>query len=191
MKKREFLVIGAVAVAAPVLMAGCTTTGGAAGDPAEQRRAIDAETDAALTRLYREAPGSKELIDRSQGVLVLPRVVSGGFIFGAAGGSGALRVGGKTASYWRMAEGQVGLLAGAQSQAMFVVFMTQQALSNFTKGSGWTAGVDGNITLINVGANANLTTQTAQQPIVGFVLTNAGLMGGLSFQGTRFTRLAI
>ncbi len=191
MKKRDFLVIGAAAVAAPVLMAGCTTTGGASGDPAEQRRVIDAEVDAALTRLFREAPGSKELIDRSQGVLVLPRVVSGGFIFGAAGGRGALRVGGKSASYWSMAEGQVGLLAGAQSQAMFVVFMTPAALAGFTKGSGWTAGVDGNITLITVGANANLTTQTAQQPIVGFVLTNSGLMAGISFQGSRFSRMAI
>lgn len=191
MNKREFLVIGAAAVAAPVLMAGCTTTAGTSGDPAEQRRVIDAEVDAALTRLYQEVRSSKELIDRSQGVLVLPRVVSGGFIFGAAGGSGALRVAGKTASYWRMAEGQVGLLAGAQSQALFVVFMTPQALAGFTKGSGWTAGVDGNITLINVGANASLTTQTAQQPIVGFVLTNSGLMAGISFQGTRFTRLPL
>lgn len=191
MKKRQFLVIGAAATTAPLWLAGCTTTSGASGDPAEQRRSIDASTDAALSRLYREVPSSKELIDRAAGVLVLPNVVSGGFIFGAAGGNGALRVAGKSASYWRMAEGQLGLLAGAQSQAMFVVFMTQQALTGFTKGSGWTAGVDGNVTMINVGANANLTTQTAQQSIVGFVLTNAGLMAGINFQGTRFTRLAI
>lgn len=191
MKKREFLVVGAAAASAPLWLAGCTTTGGSSGDPVEQRRAIDASADAALARLHQEVRDSKALIDRAQGVLVLPNVVSGGFIFGAAGGNGALRVAGKTASYWRMAEGQIGLLAGAQSQAIFVVFMTPQALAGFTKGSGWTAGVDGNITLINVGANANITTQTAQQPIVGFVLTNAGLMASLSFQGTRFTRLAI
>jgi len=191
MNKRQFLVIGAAATAAPLLIAGCTTTGGATGDPAEQRRSIDAASDAALSRLYQEVTGSKDLIGRAQGVLVLPNVVSGGFIFGAAGGNGALRVAGKTASYWRMAEGQVGLLAGAQSQAMFIVFMTPQALAGFTQGSGWTAGVDGTITVVNVGATANLTTQTAQQPIVGFVLTNAGLMAGISFQGTRFTRLPL
>ena len=191
MKKRQFLAISAAAASAPLWVAGCTTTGGAQGDPADQRRSIDAEVDSALSRLFQEVRGSKELVDRAQGVLVLPRVVSGGFIFGAAGGNGALRTQGKTASYWRMAEGQLGLLAGAQSQAMFILFMTPQALSSFTKGSGWTAGVDGNITLVNVGANASLTTQTAQQPIVGFVLTNSGLMAGISFQGTRFTRLPL
>ena len=115
--------------------------------------------------------------------------MSGGFIVGASHGQGALRKGGTTTSFYSMTEGSVGLLAGVQSQAVFVLFMTQQALDSFERSSGWTAGVDGSITLISVGANASVTTQTVQQPIVGFVLSNAGLMANLSLNGNRFTRL--
>jgi lipid-binding SYLF domain-containing protein len=47
------------------------------------------------------------------------------------------------------------------------------------------------VTLITVGADARVTTQTAQQPVVGFVLTNGGLMGSLSLNGNRITPLDI
>jgi len=47
------------------------------------------------------------------------------------------------------------------------------------------------VSMINVGANAQITTQTARQEIIGFVMTNAGLMGNLSLNGNRITRLAI
>jgi lipid-binding SYLF domain-containing protein len=188
MDKRNFLLIGAASAALP-LLAACTTTSGGSSDPVERRRAINASVDDALARLYREVNGSRELIASAKGVLVFPSVVSGGFIVGASHGQGALRKGGTTASFYSTTEGSVGLLAGVQSQAVFVLFMTQQALDSFERSSGWTAGVDGSITLISVGANASVTTQTVQQPIVGFVLSNAGLMANLSLNGNRFTRL--
>jgi lipid-binding SYLF domain-containing protein len=170
---------------------GCTTTSGASGDPAEQRRALDASADSALSRLYAQHRGSKELINSARGVLVFPSVVSAGFIVGAASGQGVLRKGGKSAGYFRMTEGSVGLLAGAQSQAVFILFMTDGALSRFEGSSGWTAGVDASVTMISVGANAEVTTQTAQQEIIGFVMTNAGLMGSVSLNGARITRLSL
>jgi hypothetical protein len=42
--------------------------------------------------------------------------------------------------------------------------------------------------LLTVGADARVTTQKAQ-PVVGFVLTNSGLMGKLSLDGSRITPL--
>ena len=191
MDKRQFLIVGASIAGLTLFNAACTTTTGGSGDPAEQRRAIDAAADSSLSRLYEQVRDSRELVSRAQGVLILPAVVSGGFIVGGAGGRGVLRKGGKSVSYWRMAEGSVGLLAGAQSQAVFILFMTPDALARFEGSSGWTAGVDGSIALATVGADARITTQTAQQPIVGFVLTNAGLMANLSLSGSRFTRLDI
>ena len=192
MDKRRFLTAGASIAALTVVTAACTTTGGDSAAPAaDQRQAIDAGADSALSRLYQQARDSQELVSRAQGVLIFPAVVSAGFIVGGGGGRGVLRKGGKSVSYWRMTEGSVGLLAGAQSQAVFVLFMTSDALKRFEDSKGWTAGVDGSISLITVGADARITTQTAQQPIVGFVLTNAGLMASLSLNGNRFTRLEI
>jgi lipid-binding SYLF domain-containing protein len=34
-----------------------------------------------------------------------------------------------------------------------------------------------------------VTTATAQQPVVGYVLSNRGLMAGITLDGTRITRL--
>ena len=142
-----------------------------------------------LSRLYREAPGSQQLVASSKGILVFPTFVSAGFIVGGASGQGVLRQAGKSIGYFRMTEGSVGLLAGAQSQAVFILFMTDETLKNFRASSGWTAGVDGSVALINVGATGQVTTQTAQQPIIGYVLTNSGLMASLSLNGSRITPL--
>lgn len=194
MRKREFLVIGAAAAALPFWLAGCRTTSQTPSpttDPVELRRAIDTESDAALQRLYKEVAGSREVIQSAQGVLVLPNVVKGGLIFGGAGGNGVLRVADKSASYWRMSEAQIGLLGGAQSQSIFIVFLTPQALEGFTKGSGWTGGADATVAVSSVGRNSAIKAPTAHQPIAAYVLSNGGLMAGLSFQGTKFTRLEL
>ena len=191
MNKRNFLVAGASMAAVAILATGCSTTSGASGDPAAQRQSIDSGVDSALSRLFQESAGSKELVGRARGVLVFPSFVSAGFIVGGATGTGAMRKGGKTTGYFRMSEGSVGFLAGAQSQAVFVLFMTQEALSRFEASNGWTAGVDGTITVANVGASADVSTLTGQQPIIGFVLTNGGLMGSVSMNGSRITPLDI
>ena len=181
--------IAAAATTSPLWLAGCATP---RGDPAELRQSVDMAADAALARLYHDVSGSRELIQSAQGVLVLPDVASGGLIFGAASGNGVLRVADKSASYWRMSEAQIGLLGGSQSQSIFIVFLTPGALAGFTKGSGWTAGFDGTVAVSNVGKNTAIKAPTQQQPIAAYVLTNAGsLMAGVSFQGTKFTRLAV
>lgn len=189
MNKRHFITTTASLAAIGLLGAGCTTTGGASGDPAARRQAIDSAADSALSRLYKEAAGSQEMVAAAQGVLVFPTFVSAGFIVGGAHGQGVLRQGGKSTGFFRMTEASVGLLAGAQSQAVFILFMTSDTLSRFQASRGWTAGVDGSIALVTLGANARVTTQTAQQPIVGFVLTNAGLMGNVSLNGNRIAPL--
>ena len=187
--KRNFIATGASLAALAVLGAGCTTTSGAAGDPAAPRQAIDTAADSALSRLYREAPGSQQLVASAKGMLVFPSFVSAGLIVGGASGQGVLRQGGKSTGYFRMTEGSVGLLAGAQSQAVFILFLTDETLRSFQASRGWTAGVDGSVALLNVGATGQVTTQTAQQPIVGYVLTNSGLMASLSLNGSRITPL--
>jgi hypothetical protein len=45
------------------------------------------------------------------------------------------------------------------------------------------------ISMLSVGASAQVTTATAQQPVIGYVLSNRGLMAGITLDGTRITRL--
>jgi lipid-binding SYLF domain-containing protein len=190
-QRRDVLIAGAGLAVLTVAAAGCTTTSGASGDPAAQRQAIDSNADSALSRLYAQQPGTKELVASARGVLVFPTFVQAGFIFGGGSGQGVLRRGGKSVSYHRMTEASAGLLAGAQSQAVFILFMTDEALRRFEASSGWTVGADASVSMINVGANASVSTTTGQQQVIGFVMTNAGLMGNLSLNGNRVTRLSI
>ena len=189
--QRRTMVIAGAGMAI-LTVAGCTTTSSSASaNPADQRKALDAAADSALSRLYTQQPGSRELIASARSYLVFPSQVSAGFLIGGGSGQGVLRTGGKTAGYYRMTEASVGLLAGAQSQAVFILFMTEDAFKRFEASSGWTVGTDANVSMINVGANATLNTTTTRQDVIGFVMTNGGLMGNLSLNGNRVTRLSL
>ncbi|MEO9102577.1 MAG: YSC84-related protein [Burkholderiales bacterium] len=187
MFKRKFLL--AAGCAALLLGACTTTTNSASGSPAAQRQSIDAAVNNAMSKLYAQVPEARTLVGQSKGVLVFPTVVSAGFVVGGSYGQGALRQGSSTTGYYSTAAGSVGLLAGADSKAVYVLFMTQEALDKFKASKGWTAGADANVSVINVGANAMIDTQTMRQPVVGFVLTNGGLMANLSLDGTKVTKL--
>lgn len=186
MNKRVFI---ASLAAVAVLASGCTTTGPGTGDPAARRQAIDAGVDSALSTLYQQVPQSRELVGSAAGMLVFPNVMEAGFMVAASRGNGALRVGGRTVSYHATTSGSFGLQAGAQSTSVFLLFMTQDALQRFQNSNGWTIGADASVTLLTVGATAEMTTATAQQPVIGYVLSNRGLMAGLSLNGTRITGL--
>jgi lipid-binding SYLF domain-containing protein len=186
MNKRIFIASLAAMV---VFASGCTTTGTGTGDPAARRKAIDASVDSSLSMLYQQVQGSQDLVGRAAGVLVFPNVMEAGFVVGASRGQGALRVGGKTVSYHATTSGSFGLQAGAQSTAVILLFMTQDALQRFQNSRGWTVGADASVTLMTVGATAQVTTATAQQPVIGYVLSNRGLMAGVTLDGARITRL--
>jgi len=186
-EKKVFLT-AAAALAILVVAAGCTTTSGSAG-PDQRRAAIDAGVDDALASLIREVPGAEAMVEGASGVLVFPDILEAGFMIAAARGSGALRVDGATRSYHAKTRGSFGIQAGARSTAMFLLFMTDEALARFENSAGWTVGADASVTLLTAGASAQLSTRTAQQPVIGFVLANRGLMGGISLDGARITDL--
>ena len=172
-------------------LAACTTTGSGDKSPEAQRKEIDAGVDGALARLYEQHPDAKQLVSRAAGVLVFPRVISASFGIGGEHGDGALRVGGRTVGYYSTTAGSIGFQAGAQSKAIILLFMTAEALKKFRDTDGWTAGADATVAVADIGATGKIDTQTAQQPVIGFVMTNAGLAAGVSLQGAKVSRLAI
>ncbi|MBI0331666.1 BPSL1445 family SYLF domain-containing lipoprotein [Burkholderia plantarii] len=187
MKAAAALVVGSVA------LAGCTTTPPnekqTAAENSSKRQAINSSVDATLSRLYSTVPGSRELVAKSRGVLVFPSVLQAGFILGAQTGNGALRVGGSTVGYYNTSSLSLGLQAGAQSKAVIFLFMTQEALDKFRSTDGWSAGADASVAVVKIGANGAVDSNTVQSPIEAIVLTNAGLMGDLSVNGTKVTRI--
>lgn len=200
MKRRTFLsaggagLIGLSGVTLGALSLGaCSVTGpkDKSTDNASKRREIDAGVDETLNRLYSTANGSRDMANKASGILVFPKLYSAGFIVGGEFGDGALRSHGSTQGYYRSISGSIGWQAGAQSKAFVIMFMTPDSYQKFVNSSGWTAGADASVAIATVGANGLVDTNTARQPIVGFVMTNAGLFGGAKLDGTKISKLNI
>ena len=152
-------------------------------------REVDMSVDVALERFYKEVKGAGEFTKSAKGMLVLPNVIKGGFVFGAEYGEGALRIDGKNVDYYSIAAGSFGLQIGAEKKDIVIIFMTDESLKGFRARSGWETGVDGNIALIEVGAGGRLDTTTLKEPIVAFVFGVKGLMADVSLKGSKFTKI--
>lgn len=148
---------------------------------------LDAYVQEALTKFYGHTAAGKELAGRARGILVFPRVYKAGFVVGGEYGEGALLVNGKNAGYYSTASASVGFQLGAQRKTVILLFMTDEALSRFRDSDGWQAGVDGSVALATFGAGDKIDTQTSQQPIIGFVFSNEGLMFNLNLEGTKIS----
>jgi lipid-binding SYLF domain-containing protein len=169
-----------------VIFGGLLFAGPSFGKTAKE---IDASADAAMDRFYKLVKDGKEVVAKSKGILVLPNVKKGALIIGAEYGQGAMRIGGKTAEYYSMGSGSVGLQIGGQSKDIIIAFMSSEALEKFRSSKGWEAGVDGGITLIQHGESGGAITAMANQPIVAFVLDVKGLMVDVSMKGAKFNKL--
>lgn len=150
---------------------------------------IDIKVDAALEKFRKDVGGANEFLQAAKGVLVFPSVIKAGIGIGGEYGEGSLRVGGKTVAYYNTASASIGFQLGAQSMTVIMVFMQQEALTNFRDSQGWEAGVDGSVALIKLGAGGSIDTNNIRDPIVGFVFGNKGLMYNLSLEGTKITKL--
>jgi lipid-binding SYLF domain-containing protein len=150
---------------------------------------IDIGVTETIKRFKKEIPGGTEFLKKAKGVLVFPSVIKVGFGIGGEYGEGALIIGGKTDSYYSTAAASIGFQLGAQSKSLVVVFMTTESLKHFQSSKGWKAGVDGSVAVIEWGVGEDINTIDIEDPIIGFVFSNKGLMFNLTLEGSKFTKL--
>jgi len=156
---------------------------------ADKAKELDGKVDAALERFYKHVKDGKEVVGKADGLLVMPSVKKGALIVGGEYGRGALRIGGKTIDYYSIISGSVGFQIGGQAKDLIIAFMSSDALKKFRDSKGWTAGVDGNVALITVGAGESAMTAAAKNPIAAFVFDVKGLMADMSLKGAKFNKL--
>jgi lipid-binding SYLF domain-containing protein len=156
---------------------------------ADTREELDAAVRESVAAFYKHSPSGKELAGRAAGMLVFPKVFKGGIGIGGEYGEGALLIGGRTAGYYNIAAGSVGLQLGVQKKSQVILFMHRSALQRFQRSKGWKAGVDGSVALATLGAGEQIDTETARKPIIGFMFSNKGLMYNLTFEGAKITRI--
>lgn len=150
---------------------------------------IDARVDATLQQMFAEYPNTVDLATKADGLLVMPLVTEAGLGFGGAYGRGALRVGGVTVDYYSTTKLSGGLQVGAQQFAHVLFFMTEDALADFRRSSGWAAGADIEYVISDIGESAQAETTTILSPVLAAVFGRAGLRIGASLEGTKYTRI--
>jgi lipid-binding SYLF domain-containing protein len=150
---------------------------------------IDAKVDAALDRFNKEVKGAAEFLKSAKGVCVFAGVIKAGIGIGGEHGEGSLRIGGQTVDYYSISSASIGLQFGAQKKDIILVFLEDQALKKFRESSGWKAGVDGSVALIDIGAGKTIDSTNIKDPIVGFVVGQKGLMYNLTLEGSKISKL--
>lgn len=184
LNRRLFACLGVVSLAA------CATGSGSEEDAAAKRTEIDTKASTALDALYTEDSNAKALAAEAKGILVFPDVIKGGlFGFTGEGGTGVLQKEGASAGYYSLAGGGIGLALGIQSYSQVLLFMTDEALAEFESGVGWEAGVDGSVAVLDMGASGDIDTSNIQEPIIGFIFGESGLMASATIEGTKYTKL--
>jgi len=150
---------------------------------------INAEVDATMDLFKKDVQGANEYLKAAKGVLVMPNVTKAAFVIGGTYGQGALRIGKRTVDYYSLASGSLGYQIGAEKYDLVILFMTDRAIKKFRDSQGWEAGVDAQITLIDVGASGSVNNIVSRHPVVGFVFGEKGLLAGVSVKGAKFTKI--
>jgi lipid-binding SYLF domain-containing protein len=153
-------------------------------DPQADRAAA-----AALRQLIAESPAARHINNAAVAVLVFPRIVKAGFLFGGAYGEGVLRQGGNTLGYYNSAAASYGLQAGVQWFGYALFFMKPDALKYLDSSKGLEIGVGPSVVVVDQGMAKKFSSTTLTQDVYAFIFGQKGLMAGLGIEGSKITRI--
>lgn len=134
-----------------------------------------------------------DMLPEAAGVMILPRVVKGGFIAAGEAGTGVLlarRTDGTWSypAYYLMTGGSIGLQAGLQETAIVMILRTEKGLNAVIEHQG-KFGADIGVTVgwAGIGYEGS-TTAGLGADIVAFSAGNLGAFGGASLEGAALVR---
>jgi lipid-binding SYLF domain-containing protein len=156
---------------------------------ARTKAEIDSSADAAIAHFYALDPQNKALAAKAGGILIFGRVTKGGAGVAGEFGEGVLRVNGKPVDYYSVASASVGITLGVAHHSEVILFMTPEALGRFQNSEEWSAGADASFALVKQGNGGRYDSATLGKPILGFIFHEKGLLGDLSFEGSKITKI--
>ena len=170
--------------AATMMAAACGNGVGSTGGAT-----IDARVDQAIFVVESQSPAIADLRQKAVAELVMPLITEAGFGLGGSYGRGALRINGTTVDYYSASQASFGLQIGAQQYSHILLFMTEEALTDFRVSPGWVAGADLEYTINDRGENLSTDTTVIQSPVIPVIFGQAGLIAGATVEGTKYTRI--
>lgn len=133
-------------------------------------------------------PDAARQMTKARGVLIVPELVQGGFILGAAGGRGVL-MGRSTPNNWSdpafyiMGSGSLGLQIGGKVSEIVFIVLTEKGLTALLDHK-FKVGAEAGVTMVAVGIGVEgASTAAAGADIIAFA-SSAGLFAGASIEGS-------
>jgi lipid-binding SYLF domain-containing protein len=171
-------VFAATAVAATLLL-------GSHAASAASAKELNSAANAALQHLYASTPAAKTLGAKAKAILIFPKIVKAGLVFGGSYGEGVLMRGSRVTDYYNSVSASWGWQAGAESYAYVVFLMNDKAVNYLSKSKGWEFGVGPTLVMVDEGVAKNLSTSTLKKDAYAFITDQQGLMASLSIEGTK------
>lgn len=161
------------------------------GTQAFAASADDLQRDAAhaLQTLYKTHPGAQRISKDAKAVLVFPKIIKAGLVFGGSYGEGVLTRGSQFDGFFNSVSASWGWQAGAESYGYVVFLMNDKALKYLDESKGWELGVGPTVVVMSEGVAKNVSTLTLKDDAYAFIFDQQGLMASLSIEGTKITRI--
>lgn len=134
------------------------------------------------------ATNAREVLHRARGVLIIPALVKGGFIFGGQGGSGVLLSRDPQTNQWSypafydMGAGSFGLQIGIEVSKVVLIVMNDRALTALMSDE-FKIGAEAGIAIAVLGTGAEASTTSAGGADIYAFAESMGLFAGIAVQG--------
>jgi lipid-binding SYLF domain-containing protein len=164
---------------------------GAISQQAVAATADDLNKDAAqaLQTLYKTHPEAENLAKKAKAILIFPKIVKAGLVFGGSYGEGVLSKDAHYTNYYNSVSASWGWQAGAESYGYVVFLMSNKAIKYLDDSKGWEIGVGPTVVVVNEGIAKNLSSSTLKDDAYAFIFDQQGLMASLSIEGTKISRI--
>lgn len=163
------------------------STSGASAAPTAAE--LSAAVQKTIATCYQTVETCKEFGTKARGMLVFPEVTKAAVGVGGEYGEGGLVTGGKTVGFYSTSAASLGLQLGAEQRSQIIMFMTDEALRKFQASDGWEIGGNAGVAVIDTGKSGKVDMKALNDPIVGFIFGEKGLMADLSFEGQKISKI--
>lgn len=150
---------------------------------------LDKDAQQALQALYKINPTAETISRSAKAMLVFPKIIKAGLVFGGSYGEGVLMTKSRANEYFNSVSASWGWQLGAESYAYVVLLMSDKAVQYLAESKGWEFGVGPTVVVVNEGVARNLSTSTLKDDAYAFITDQQGLMASLSIEGTKISRI--
>jgi SH3 domain-containing YSC84-like protein 1 len=135
----------------------------------------------------KEFGNAASLLRRARAVLIVPKLIKGGFFVGGEGGDGVLmartRSGWSDPAFYALGSASFGLQVGLEQSEVVMLIMSQKALDGVLA-NNFKLGAQAGVTVVTLGSGVEGALTGAQVPDVVVWSSSTGAYGGLTVDGS-------